>query len=110
MISVRFYSADGQSAVLAGFRVSGHTGVRGESIVCAAVSSACYMAANTITEVLHIDADISLRDGDMSLRTAESDRAGAQVILQGLRIHLQQLAEQYPDHIQIHFSEVQQSC
>ena len=98
----------GSGCELAGFRVSGHTGVRGESVVCAAVSSACYMAANTITDVLMLNADISLRDGYMSLTLCGSEADRAQVILQGLRIHLEQLAEQYPKNIKIKFSEVQQ--
>lgn len=87
--------------------MSGHTGVVGQSIVCAAVSSACYMAANTITDVLMLDADISLRDGYMRLMLSDGDAVKARAILQGLRIHLQQLAEQYPKNIKIEFSEVQ---
>lgn len=87
--------------------MSGHTGVQGESVVCAAVSSACYMAANTITDVLMLDADISLRDGYMKLLLSSGDADKARVILQGLRIHLEQLAEQYPKQIKIEFSEVQ---
>ncbi len=88
--------------------MSGHTGIRGESIVCAAVSSACYMAANTITDVLLIDADISLRDGFMKVMVGDNDIDGIQVILQGLQMHLEQLAEQYPNKIRIQISEVQQ--
>ena len=90
--------------------MSGHTGVRGESVVCAAVSSACYMAANTITDVLMLDADISLSDGYMKLLLSGGNAEPAQAILQGLQLHLEQLAEQYPKNIKIDFSEVQQSC
>ncbi|MGN0474111.1 MAG: ribosomal-processing cysteine protease Prp [Acutalibacteraceae bacterium] len=108
MISVNFFAAGKGSARLAGFQVSGHSGIQGESIVCAAVSSACYMAANTITDVLLIEADISLRDGLMKLTVGENEADRAQVILQGLQMHLEQLAEQYPDKIRIQISEVQQ--
>lgn len=108
MISVKFFTAGGRDAQLAGFSVSGHTGIRGESIVCAAVSSACYMAANTITDVLHIDADIPLRDGFMALTVDDENIDRAQVILQGLQMHLEQLAEQYPNKIKLQISEVQQ--
>ena len=108
MISVKFLAAGKESSRLAGFQVSGHTGIRGESIVCAAVSSACYMAANTITDVLLIDADISLRDGFMKVMVGDNDIDGIQVILQGLQMHLEQLAEQYPNKIRIQISEVQQ--
>ena len=106
MIAVRFESADG-GAVLTGFRVSGHTGVRGESVVCAAVSSACYMAANTITEVLGVDAQITVNDGYMYVAAVGDDLPKAQVVLRGLRLHLEQLEQQYPDKIKITYTEVQ---
>ena len=64
MVTVELYSVR-ESDSPAGFRVSGHTGVRGKSIVCAAVSSACYMAANTITEIIGAAADVSEDDGYM---------------------------------------------
>lgn len=107
MISVKFFAAGKGSSRLAGFQVSGHSGIQGESIVCAAVSSACYMTANTITDVLLIDADISLRDGLMKLKVGNDEADKAQAVLQGLQLHLVQLAEQYPDKIRIQISEVQ---
>ena len=106
MIAVRFESADG-GAVLTGFRVSGHTGVRGQSVVCAAVSSACYMAANTITEVLGVDAQITVNDGYMRVAAVGDDLPKVQIVLRGLRLHLEQLAQQYPDKIKITYTEVQ---
>ncbi len=108
MVRVELYSAPESDDSPAGFRVSGHTGVRGESIVCAAVSSACYMAANTITEILHIDADISVSDGYMSVIVSGDDIPKANAILAGLRLHMEQLAQQYPDQIKLKFSEVHQ--
>lgn len=108
MISVKFFSAGDSGAELAGFQVSGHTGIQGESIVCAAVSSACYMAVNTITDVLMIDADVLLRNGLMKILVDGENIGKAQVIFQGLQIHLKQLAEQYPQKIRIQISEVQQ--
>ncbi len=108
MVTVEIYSVNGAPDAPAGFRISGHTGVRGESIVCAAVSSACYMAANTITEILHADADISVRDGYMSVIVSGDDIPKANVILAGLRLHMEQLAGQYPNQIQLKFSEVHQ--
>ena len=106
MIKVELYSDREHAPV--GFRVSGHTGVSGESVVCAAVSSACYMAANTITEVLHIDAELSVADGYMRVTVSGDDIPKAEAILAGLRIHMEQLAEQYPDQIKLKFSEVHQ--
>lgn len=68
------------------------------------------MAANTITDVLLLPADISVSDGDMKLMLSGGDAEKAQAILQGLQMHLEQLAEQYPKQIKIEFSEVQSSC
>ena len=107
MITAEFYSSHGSDDP-AGFRVSGHTGVRGQSVVCAAVSSACYMAANTITDILCADAEVSERDGYMSVIVRDDDIPKARTILAGLGLHLRQLAEQYPDQIKIHLSEVHQ--
>ena len=106
MVTVELYSVNG-SDDLAGFCVSGHTGVRGESIVCAAVSSACYMAANTITEVLGVDAQITVNDGYMRVAAVGDDLPKVQIVLRGLRLHLEQLAQQYPDKIKITYTEVQ---
>ena len=106
MIRAELYSGREQAPV--GFKVSGHSGVRGESIVCAAVSSACYMAANTITDVLGLQADVSERDGYMSVIVSGDDIPKASAILAGLRLHLEQLAGQYPNQIKIIISEVHQ--
>ena len=57
MISIDFFAAQG---ALTGFSAHGHadTAPYGEDIVCAAVSSACLLTANTITEVLHLPAAV----------------------------------------------------
>ena len=107
MIIVEFYSARGSDAP-AGFRVSGHTGVTGQSIVCAAVSSACYMAANTITDIVGAKARVSESDGMMSVIVRNDDIPKAEVILAGLALHLKQLTRQYPRQIRIKYSEVHQ--
>ena len=93
--------------------VSGHatqTARAGEDIVCAAVSSAVYLTANTITDVLGADAAISMRDGFFSLKLRQQN-AEAQNLLKGLALHLKQLSEQYPRQvavklIQLSYSEV----
>ena len=106
MIKVELYSDREHAPV--GFRVSGHTGVRGKSIVCAAVSSACYMAANTITEIIGAAADVSEDNGYMRVIVKDGDIPKSETILKGLRLHLEQLAIQYPKQIKIIFSEVHQ--
>ena len=91
-----------------GFEISGHSGagVRGEDVVCAAVSSAAYLAANTITDVCHAAADAAVADGHMIVKVAKADAGRCQDILKGLRLHMEQLEQQYPHHIQVTNLEV----
>lgn len=105
MIRAEFLTADG---VLAGFRITGHSdfGEEGSDIVCAAVSSAAYMAANTITEVLHADVRVEAEDGDMLLLAEKKARPVCHTVLEGLKLHLQGLEEQYPDDINVFYLEV----
>ncbi len=84
-----------------GFEISGHAGGNaGRDIVCAAVSSAVYMAANTVTDVIRIHADISERDGYLKFSVCgENDSAAA--VLDGLKLHLSELSKQYPKKITV---------
>lgn len=93
----------GENGGATGFTLSGHAGSApaGEDIVCAAVSSAAYMAANTVTEVLRLTPSITERDGLLSLRLTGEQADAAQMILQGLWLHITALSEQYPDFIQV---------
>ena len=102
MIEVEFFrEPDG---TLTGYTFSGHSYYAGlgSDIVCAAVSSAAYMAANTISDILHVPVEAEVEDGFMSVRLPEPEKA--QDILRGLRLHLQALSGQYPDDI--NFREV----
>ena len=67
MTGAVFYRRDGR---LTGFKVSGHTDDSGSveaRIVCSAVSSAVYLTANTLTDVVGAEAEIQVSDGDFSL-------------------------------------------
>ena len=99
MTQVRFYIDENR---LTGFEISGHSGfaLEGSDIVCAAISSAAIMAANTITEVIGDRADISEKDGYLSFRLIDSNDTSIK-ILDGLKLHLTQISEQYPDNIKI---------
>ncbi|MBE6817070.1 MAG: ribosomal-processing cysteine protease Prp [Ruminococcaceae bacterium] len=99
MIRINFYS-DGE--LLTGFECKGHSmsAEHGHDIVCAAVSSACLMAANTVTEVMGLDADAAATDGYMRLEIHGSPKS-AQDLLGGLRLHLTELANEYPDNIKV---------
>lgn len=93
---------------LVGFDISGHSGagIAGEDVVCAAISSAAYLVANTITDICRISADALVEDGRMVVRVAEKDAARCQDILKGLHLHMEQLEQQYPHHIQVTNLEV----
>ena len=78
---------------------------RGQDIICAAVSSACYMAANTVTEVIGAEADAAVTDGYMRF-DIKSSTEKAQDILNGLHLHLTELEKQYPSNINVIITEV----
>ncbi|MCI8385482.1 MAG: ribosomal-processing cysteine protease Prp [Acutalibacter sp.] len=94
---------------LLGFRLAGHAGwgEEGTDIVCAAVSSAAYLVANTVTDVLGV-APLSLRagEGEMLLRLEERDEPACRDFLRGLKLHLCGLEEQYPAHMKVSYLEI----
>ena len=92
-----------------GFQISGHAGAgsAGNDIVCAAVSSAAYMTANTVTEILRVQPEeIEVREGFLRFIVPLSDADSCETVLRGLVLHLNSLAEQYPKNIHISFTEV----
>ncbi|MDP4120011.1 MAG: ribosomal-processing cysteine protease Prp [Bacillota bacterium] len=105
MIEAIFFS---KSEKLVGFNVKGHSGYAeaGFDIVCSAVSSASYLTANTITEVLKIPANVTVNDGDMELHIDIKNADACKTILEGFRLHLVSLGEQYKKYIHVKFTEV----
>ena len=99
MIKVRFSVGDRQ---LNGFEISGHAlfAESGKDIICAAVSSAAYMAANTVTEVLSVEADAEVRDGYMKF-SFSSGNSAAEAVLDGLELHLRELEKEYPKKLKV---------
>jgi len=106
MTEVNFYTA--KNGELLGFHVYGHSGFaeEGEDIVCAAVSSAVYLVINTVTDIMHIDAETEIGDGDAVFRILSKDAADCREILQGLKLHLLSLEEQYSEFIIVKYTEV----
>lgn len=100
MTRVCFLTRDG---ALCGFHMKGHTGVEeaGKDILCAAVSSAAYLTANTLTEVLQVQAEISVEDGEMFLLVEKKDQMSASPLLEGLKLHMEGLSEQYPKYLKV---------
>ncbi|MCD7827658.1 MAG: ribosomal-processing cysteine protease Prp [Clostridiales bacterium] len=85
-----------------GFKISGHSDFseEGPDIVCAAVSSACYMAVNTVTEILGCGIEEDVDDGYMKITLKDANK-NAQDIFDGLKLHLSELSKDYPDFIKI---------
>lgn len=108
MINAVFFTSDKSEIV--GFEISGHSGYAdsGNDIVCSAVSSACYMAANTLTDVMHADAEINVNEkiGYMSLTVDDKYITMSRDILTGLKMHLILLEELYPENIKVKYMEV----
>ena len=98
MTKVTFYFDEN---VPYGFLISGHSGFaeNGEDIVCASISSVSFMVANTITEILKVNAKIDVNDGRMKLIVNKEQRHITKDILLGLKLHLEGLAEQYPEFL-----------
>ena len=105
---------------LVGFSVSGHAGAGryGQDIVCAAVSSAVMLTANTITEFLFTKADVKALDNKVLLVIRDPDSgevlddglctvsiAGKQVIA-SFKKHLELISEDEKGKIQVTVKEV----
>ncbi len=105
MIRAEFFVKGGTPV---GFRVSGHSGASeaGMDIVCAAVSSAAYLTANTVTDVMRVPAEASVSGDAMVLRVPEKDASACGALLRGFRLHMLALQKQYPENIMLTDTEV----
>ena len=100
MTNAVFYLNDG---FITRFKISGHTtDFHSEEgrLVCASISSAVYLTANTITDVIFAKADIAEKDGfmDFALKDKFSE---CDSVLKGLKLHLTNLSKQYKNFIKI---------
>lgn len=101
MTKVKFYA---DKIGLIGFEISGHSSfdcddINGK-IVCSAVSSAAYMAANTIEEIIGDKCEAIVDDALMSVKVLNPSDTSRKV-LKGLKLHLTELSKQYSDRIVI---------
>ena len=105
MIRAEFFVRDHR---FCGFSVSGHAGAApaGSDIVCAAVSSAVYLTANAVTEVLGLAPELQVHDdGFLSLSVSLRDQAACEPFLKALWLHLGQLSQQYPKNLKVFQTE-----
>lgn len=89
---------------LVGFKVSGHAdyGEYGQDIVCASVSSAVQLVCNTITECFNVNADVSVgENGTIALELLPPKDSPATTLIEGLKLHLELLSEEFPNTINI---------
>ncbi len=89
---------------LTGFCIKGHStnNVDDEMgrLVCSAISSAAYMTANTVTDIIKAKASVSEDDACMVLKVAQPD-AMTETVLRGFKLHVEELAKQYNENIKI---------
>lgn len=101
MTSVKFL-ADAKG--IYGFCVSGHSSVNCDDelgkIVCSAVSSAVYLVANTVTEIIGDSAKAEIRDGLMNFKVINPS-SETYKIMDGLKLHLTELSKEYSNNIKI---------
>ena len=105
MIKVEFFGTE----LIYGFHIMGHSEMNpeGPEILCAAVSSAAYMTANAITEVIGLKPVLLNRDGNMYLKVkTEQEAKTCRVLFDGLRLHLSEIAQDYPKYLKVKYSEV----
>lgn len=108
MIKARFLTL--VSGEIIGFNITGHANYseHGKDIICAAVSSAVYMVANIIVELLKVNAEVSINEkcGAMHVSIPYNEISRCNLIFEGLKIHLLMLEENYPKHIKVMYMEV----
>ena len=107
MISAYFFTA--KNGDLLGFSICGHAdgNPSGQNIICSAVSSAAYMTANTITDIIGVNANIIVDEtGSMTLKILPNDSYRCREILSGFKLHMVALEDQYPEDINVNYTEV----
>ena len=92
-----------KNELVSGFEIKGHATADFDDthgkIVCAAVSSAAIMAANTVTEIVGDKSDVSSDEGYLRIICAEPNKC--QNVLLGFKLHINELAEEYKDKIKV---------
>ncbi len=106
MTTVTFHT---EGSRITGFEMKGHSGyaIKGEDIVCAALTSAVRLAECAVNDVLGLEAPVKVRDKDalISLKLpaalGQINESICQTLLAALMVHCVQLAEEYPENISV---------
>lgn len=106
MINAEFFSLP--TGELIGYRIKGHSDMAesGKDILCAFVSSAAILIANTISEVIKAKADIYDNDGEVYVMIRRTDAVLCKDLLEGLKLHLINTEEMYPNNLTVNYTEV----
>ncbi|MBR0426455.1 MAG: ribosomal-processing cysteine protease Prp [Clostridia bacterium] len=95
-----------------GFTVTGHAeqGAYGEDLVCAAVSALVQTAVLGVTEVLKLNAGVSLKEGDsaciLDRDTSEADLNRAAIVFETMLAGLRSIQASYPKTLKFRSKEV----
>ena len=105
MTSVKFFYCNN---MMVGFELSGHSTVDENDemgkLVCSAISSAAILTANTLTELLNFDCNIKESDGYLKVML-KNKHTEAQTTLNGFKLHIEGLKEEYKSHLKISTEE-----
>ena len=107
MVEVNFFT---KGNLLCGYEIKGHSGYGeyGNDTVCAAVSSTAIMAANTVTDIMNINADAVAEEGYLRFTVTQVDGLEeSQAVLRGLELFLNELCKQYPKNVKVKYGGVQ---
>jgi len=101
MTKVRFFL---QGSLIIGFEITGHS-TTDESddlgrLVCSSVSSAAYMAVNTLTEIVGAKVDAKVNDALMHVIVISKINE-SQITLAGLKLHMCELSKQYTTNVKV---------
>lgn len=90
-----------------GVEISGHAefAESGQDIVCASVTSALQLTVNGITEVLLVPAQVVVEENRITLKLEEFHTVASQ-FLAALHLHLELLAQEYTENLQLTILEV----
>lgn len=104
MIVAEFFRKNGE---ITGFKVSGHAGydMFGKDIVCASIS-AVMMTANLITEIFGFDAEVSVVDDTVTLKTDVPEDNLLLGLYKGLILQIEQISLEFNGTITLKYSEV----
>ena len=100
MIRITLRLEDG---LYAGFEAKGHAlfAPHGRDIVCAAVSALTTTCVNALETVAGVRAEAAVTDGKMKVSLPRDAGHDAQVILAAMVQGLRDIAQQYPEHLQL---------